>query len=194
MGAGLTKQARILTEAQIKGALATCSTHRNAARDRAMVLLSVKAGLRACEIAALTWPMVTDAQGALADEIALQNIASKGKRGGRVIPLNADLKAALATVERTTLPHQRVIAGERGPLSANAVAAWFVRLYRGLGFDGCSSHSGRRTFITRAARKVIEAGGSLRDVQELAGHSSLTETQRYIDGSASAKRKLVNLI
>ena len=57
-----------------------------------------------------------------------------------------------------------------------------------------SSHSGRRTFITRAAKKVVEAGGSLRDVQQLAGHSSLQTTQRYIEGDSEAKRKLVDLI
>jgi len=33
------------------------------ARDRAMILLSIKAGLRACEIAGLDWSMVLDAQG-----------------------------------------------------------------------------------------------------------------------------------
>ena len=59
---------------------------------------------------------------------------------------------------------------------------------------GCSSHSGRRTFITRAARKVSEVGGSVRDVQQLAGHARLQTTQRYIDGDTDAKRKLVQLI
>ena len=46
--------------------------------------------------------------------------------------------------------------------------------------DGCSSHPGRQTFMTRAARKVSQSGGSLRDVQKLAGHTSLAMTQRYI--------------
>jgi len=59
---------------------------------------------------------------------------------------------------------------------------------------GCSSHSGRRTFGTRAARKVVEAGGSLRDVQQLLGHKDLSTTQKYIDGSEEAKRRLVQLI
>jgi hypothetical protein len=58
---------------------------------------------------------------------------------------------------------------------------------------GCSSHSGRRTFITRAARKVSEVGGSVRDVQQLVGHASLQTTQRYIDGDTEAKRTLVQL-
>jgi integrase len=58
----------------------------------------------------------------------------------------------------------------------------------------CSSHSGRRTFITNAAKKITTVGGSLRDVQALAGHSSLAVTQRYIDGDAEARRKIVELV
>ena len=61
------------------------------------------------------------------------------------------------------------------------------------GAPGASSHSGRRTFVTRCARKIVEAGGSLRDVQELAGHASLSTTQRYIQGDTAAKRRVVDL-
>ena len=66
--------------------------------------------------------------------------------------------------------------------------------YADLGFIGASSHSGRRTFITNAAKQVFKAGGSLRDLQELAGHKSIAMTQRYIEGDSDAKRRLVNLI
>ena len=58
--------------------------------------------------------------------------------------------------------------------------------------DGCLSHSGHRTFMTRAARKVSQVGGSLRDMQELAGHTSLAMTQRDIEGDT--KRKLVAML
>jgi integrase len=74
------------------------------------------------------------------------------------------------------------------------LAIWFLTLYRELSFKGASSHSGRRTFITKAAKRCIEGGGSLRDVQQLAGHSSLATTQRYIEGSSDAKRRIVDLI
>ena len=82
--------------------------------------------------------------------------------------------------------------GEGG--GATSVTVWFHRLYATLGLVGCSSHSGRRTFITRAARKIVEAGGSLRDVQELAGHTSLATTQLYMQGTADAKRRVVAMI
>jgi len=68
----------------------------------------------------------------------------------------------------------------------------FWHWYRALGFDGCSSHSGRRTFITNAARNISRFGGSLRDVQALARHSSLSMTQMYIEIDSEAMRKVVD--
>ncbi|MGJ0506027.1 MAG: tyrosine-type recombinase/integrase [Methylocystis sp.] len=72
----------------------------------------------------------------------------------------------------------------------NMFAGW----YRALGFMDASSHSGRRTFITNAARKISTVGGNLRDVQLLAGHTDLSTTQRYIKGSDLAQRRIVDLI
>lgn len=46
-----------------------------------------------------------------------------------------------------------------------SIVNWFIALFRALEFDGCSSHSGRRTFITAAARQAHKAGCSLRDIQ-----------------------------
>ena len=142
--------------------------------------------------------MVIDAEGKIADVIALEDRAAKGK-SGRVIPMHPDLKSALIALQeergdkvRSNLP---VIHSERDRgLSPGAVAVWFHRLYASLGMIGCSSHSGRRTFITRAARKIGEVGGSLRDIQQLAGHASLGTTARYIEGDHDAQRKVVALI
>jgi len=190
------KQAKVLTPPQIKSILTHLEATRWAARDRVIFLLSVKAGLRAKEIASVTWPMVTDGQGTLSDAIHLQDKASKGS-SGRTIPLNRELKAALeqhyASAPKKT--GDFIITSERGSrMSAGSITMWFKRLYETLGYEGCSSHSGRRTFVTNGAKRIVEAGGSLRDVQQLVGHSSLQTTQRYIEGDTDAKRKLVDLI
>ena len=195
----LGKQAKTISDKQAKAVLNHLEGTRGPVRDRVMFLLSVKAGLRAKEIANLTWGMVTDSDGKIADVIAVQNVASKGKNGGREIPAHPDLKAALVALQAhrgdLAVPERPVVHSERGPgMSANSVTVWFHRLYEGLGMEGCSSHSGRRTFVTKAAHKIVEAGGSLRDVQQLAGHTSLATTQRYIEGSNDAKRKVVQMI
>jgi integrase len=143
--------------------------------------------------------MVTEASGGLADAISLPNSASKGKGGGRTIPLHADLRDALDKLmgvrAEQLRPERPVIYSERAAgYSANGIAVWFHTRFSELGVEGASSHSGRRSFITAAAKKITEAGGSLRDVQELAGHTSLATTQRYIQGDTAAKRKVISLI
>lgn len=159
-----------------------------------MLLLSAKAGLRAAEIAGLTWPMITTADGKIADHIALANsIAKKGS--GRQIPMHPRLKAALSQLGRADGLQGHVIKSERGErLSPGSVVNWFKAFYRRLGFDGCTSHSGRRTFITLAARRISKAGGSIRDVQLLAGHRSLRHTQGYIEANSQAQRRLMTLL
>ncbi len=194
----LGKQAKTLTKAQADAALGYLSTTRHPARNRAILLLSVKAGLRAKEIASLTWDRVTDAEGEVGNSIHLRDSASKGRTGGRVIPLNKELRAALVDLRRSALserPSPFVVTTERASrTSPQAVVNLFSRWYADLGFVGCSSHSGRRTFITNAARKITTVGGSLRDVQALAGHSNLSTTQRYIESHAEAQRKVVELV
>jgi integrase len=140
---------------------------------------------------------VTDAECSVGEVLHLQNGASKGKRGGRAVPLNKELREALVALKATRNapePSDRLIHSERDiGMSPGAVQVWFHRLYESLGFAGASSHSGRRTFVTKCAKNIIAAGGSLRDVQELAGHVSLATTQRYIEGDSDAKRRVVDL-
>jgi integrase/recombinase XerD len=188
------KQAKILHDDNVKDLLVYAECTRNPARNLVIVLLSAKAGLRAGEIAALTWDMVLDANGEIGRVIELRDHAAKN-RGGRLIPLHSQLREALSVWHQMTNGTCPVVRSERGgamkPLS---IVLWFSNAYRELRLEGCSSHSGRRTFITRAARLVHKVGGSLRDVQLLAGHRSIQTTQRYIDGDSDAQRKLVSLI
>jgi len=108
---------------------------------------------------------------------------------------NGQLRLALGRLRPLPGSSGYVIESERGDrMRASSVVNWFRAFYVRLDFPGCSSHSGRRTFITRAARMVFKADGSLRDVQQLAGHSLIEQTQRYIDGDSQVKRRLVTLV
>lgn len=190
---GLGKQAKTLSKGQAEATLAYLSTTRYPERNRLIFLLSAKAGLRAKEIARLTWRMVCDSAGQVGHAIHLSDAASKGT-SGRVIPMHPEVRTALFAYRQTMTKAtgDYVIGTERSPrTSPQAIVNMFQGWYRHLGFVGCSSHSGRRTFITGAARKISTVGGSLRDVQALAGHSNLRTTQRYIEESADAQRRVV---
>ena len=211
---GQTKQAKVLTPTQVARFIKFLATETSFPERNVVIgLLSFRAGLRSKEIAGLRWRMVTNAEGQLGDELVLENIASKGKRGGRTIPLHPELRDALRSLraleqERTAKNPARgcldcyVITLRKAETTlasrARSIAAlmngkgkedsgWF----RQLGWEGVTSHSGRRTFITNAARNIVQAGGSLRDVQSLSGHSNLQNVQRYIDVNADAKKKVV---
>ena len=180
----LGKQAKILNKKQIDQLIWYVGTLRHPLRNEVIVMLSTRAGLRAKEIAGLTWSMITDADGDIASSIHLTDKASKG-RGGRIIPLNMQLRLKLADLLEHEQKHHRfdiatphVIRTERSPkTSPQAIVNMFSSWFEDTGLIGCSSHSGRRTFITNAARKISTVGGSLRDVQMMAGHSSLAVTQ-----------------
>jgi integrase len=188
------RQAKILHDQQITDLLLFASATRNPLRNRLMVLLSVKAGLRAGEIAGLTWDMVLDPTGEVGQAIELHDCIAK-KNSGRRIPIHSALRTALTAWCLLTGGVGPVIRSQRGDaMSPVSIVNWFALAYRAVGLAGCSSHSGRRTFITRAARLVHKAGGSLRDVQLLAGHRSIQTTQRYIDGDTDVQRKLVAMI
>ena len=188
------RQAKILSKDNADDLLVFASTTRHPLRDRLIVLLSTKAGLRAAEIATLTWEMVLTPTAEIGPAIELHDRAAK-KSGGRLIPIHPELREVLSDLHKLTEGAGPVVRSQRGgPMTPVSIVNWFAKAYQTIGLEGCSSHSGRRTFITRAARLVHKAGGSLRDVQLLAGHRSIQTTQRYIDGDTDAQRKLVSLI
>jgi integrase len=188
------KQAKVLFDHHVQDLLVYASVSRHSVRNRVIVLLSVKAGLRAGEIANLTWPMILDPSGGIAAAIELHDAAAK-MGSGRRVPLHEDLREALAQWRKISSGIGHIVCSERGGgMTPSSVVNWFGAAYQHLDLAGCSSHSGRRTFITRAARLVHKVGGSLRDVQLLAGHRSIQTTQGYIDGDTDAQRKLVAII
>ncbi|MCX7309815.1 MAG: tyrosine-type recombinase/integrase, partial [Afipia sp.] len=158
------KQAKTLSNENIHDLLVYASCTRQPIRNRVIVLLSVKAGMRAGEIAKLSWSMLLNADGAVGGVLELRDAIVKYGTG-RLVPIHNELRDALVELRQCSEGLGAVVKSERGSfMRPVSIVRWFAIAYQAVGLDGCSSHSGRRTFVTRAARLVHRAGGSLRDV------------------------------
>lgn len=195
-------QSKVLSETQVRIMTDYLKTTRYSDRNILVFLLSIKGGLRAKEIANLTWGMVLNSNNEINDSIHLTNNASKGK-SGRIIPMNTQLKEHLTSyynniktkLWNSSLNDVNVIHSERSnKVSAQVIVNNFQKWYKKVGYTGCSSHSGRRTFITNLSKKITTVGGSMKDVMLLAGHKNLQTTQRYIEYDTDAQKKVVKLI
>jgi len=186
------KQAMTLNEKQLKIVLAHTATRRHAARDRAIVMVSYLAGLRAKEIAALTIANVRDETGMIREEFVLMPEQTKGRKSRRVF-LSKRLRKELDAYIKSTKLHQRnsslFQSQKGGSFSGNTMCQLFLDIYAACGLDGASSHSGRRTLLTALAAK----GVGVRVLQEIAGHSSIAVTQRYLDVNDTQLRSAIEL-
>lgn len=174
------KQAKTLTERELKLVLAHCATRRHAARDRLAVLLGHWAGLRAKEIAALKRHHVLNDDGSIKDSFLLTANETKGRNARRVFVSKRLQKEIGLYIEKVRLREVNpfLLQSQKGmAFSANTMCQLLCQIYQECGIEGASSHSGRRTFITNLASK----GVSVRVLQELAAHANLATTQRYID-------------
>jgi integrase len=120
---------------------------------RLIVLLSVKAGLRAGEIAKLTWDMVLDPTGEIGDVIELRDWAAK-KGSGRLIPIHPRLRAALAGWQEITDGVGPVVRSERGnAMRPVSIVNWFADAYSP-GSSTASHHDANGNPAMRSARAV----------------------------------------
>ena len=187
------RQAQTLNEAQLRRVMQYCRSRRHPTRDETIIITSFYAGLRAKEIAALTVGNVFDKVGNVRTQFILTAEQSKGGRT-RTVYLNQRLRRALVEYSasiRTAKPHHALFASQKGGhFSANTMCQLFLDIYKAVGLKDASSHSGRRTYITRLANK----GVGVRLLAELAGHSHISTTQRYIDVNAEQLSEAVELL
>lgn len=105
------RQAKALSEVDIRRLLRAAARSKSPNRNAAIVLLSVRAGLRANEIAKLEWSMLLNSSDQVGDLITLPGAIVKYGLGRR-IPVHRELKQALVTLWRQErLARGRVTAG-----------------------------------------------------------------------------------
>jgi integrase/recombinase XerD len=197
-------QARVLTEKELRKVLNFCNTQPHATRNRTMLLCTHMAGMRVGEVAALTVSDVLAMDGTVKEEIALSAQQTKGNKARTVlVPKKlrdeltcylqqrygiANLLAVTQTdTQRALFPTQK--NPKRG-FTANTLCQLFHKIYKDSQMYGATSHSGRRTFITKLADK----GVGVRVLMALAGHKSIATTQRYIELNPTIMKAAVELI
>src|ERR1700740_63104 len=118
----MTRHARVLEPEDLRVVLQH-ARKTQAERNTVIILLSFKAGLRACEIAGLSWPMVLTPSGDVAAAIDLSGRITKSGYS-RTIPLNKALAKALARLHKVQgRPREGPVIGSQrgGHMTARSV-------------------------------------------------------------------------
>jgi integrase/recombinase XerD len=174
------KQARVLNDKELRTVLNSTKLTRHQHRNRLMVMLSYRAGLRACEIASLRIGDVIGSDGEAKHTILLERWQTKGTQRQQAV-VSEKLRKEITQYIR----EHRARAPADAPLLTSQKGGAFTSQ-----MDGASSHSGRRTMLTKLAERGVHA----RVIQQIARHSSLATTQRYIEVSPHLLRNAVEML
>ena len=191
----MAKQAKTLTQQELRRVLDYIATRKHAPRNKAMVITTFLSGMRVGEVASLRYCDVVDEIGNIKNEIRLSPKQTKGNEA-RVVFVNERLRKELSSYAKVYRPKEtsrKLFYSQKASsdgFSANTLTQFFHYLYQRCGISGASSHSGRRTFITTLANKGI----SVRVLASLAGHKNISTTQCYIDVNDEMKREAVELV
>ena len=186
-------KAKVLNEAEFKRLLMAARSGQFALRNVALLYCSFGLGLRAKEMATLTIADVTDTHYRLLDEICLTRAMTKGEKQRHAYLTHKKVCDALqeyiASLQCPDRKKPLFQTQRRARFTPNALQKWFKYLYDKAGITGASSHSGRRTFITR----LIEQGGDIKAVSRLAGHASIVTTAIYVADNPERLKRLTHM-
>lgn len=186
-------KAKVLSESEFKRLLLVAKDSPMALRNVALVYCSFGLGLRAKEIASLSVQDIADSNYSLLDEICLKRSMTKGEKQRHAYLSNEKLRKALQahlnTLTNLSRDKSLFQTQRKSRFTPNTLQKWFKSLYDKSGIVGASSHSGRRTFITR----LIENGADIKAVSRLAGHASIVTTAIYVEDNPDRLKRISNL-
>jgi integrase/recombinase XerC len=189
-----------LSDGQVKAAIALAGTGTQSIRNTALLRLSLTLGLRVSDLAGLEWRDCLNGSGEVADLLIIRPETAK-YGGGAKLPMPTQVKKAVQELldEETRrfgkpVPTLPLFRSQRGFMKRHSMVGWFKRLYASAGANGASSHSGRRYAITKIARNISQAGGSIADICQIARHKSIQTTMRYIATSSQAQADVIKMV
>lgn len=180
-----TGPAKILTTSEFRQLIKVVSASNHGLRNATILILSHYLGLRASEIAALKIEDVSDINCRIKSELSLIASYTKGNVHRDISLQHTKVRSSLEVWIKFRKEDDNIFSlksplfasQKGGAFSANSMVRMINNLYQNSGLQGCSSHTGRRTMITKLATKGID----INSIRVIAGHQSITTTQRYID-------------
>lgn len=187
-------QAKILTPQEIE-ALFNPEIGLKTPRDRALFGICTYTGCRINEACTLFKGDVISGDGMIRHEITIRKVNTKGERKTRQIPTSPELVDLLEEYREVVQGRgikSHLFPGRhgRGHISPESAYRILQEAYSRIGVEGASTHSFRRTAITR----MHNAGVPIRHIQEISGHDSLQALQRYIEVSEQDKKNAIATI
>ena len=181
-------QAKILTTAEINLVFNQGLTNH---RDRAIFAICLYTACRINECVTLRTTDVYYRKGIVRPEIILRKGNTKGKLATRCIPVIEDLRVMLLNY----YPSPRTWfffpgRGRTGHIQADSASRILRRACNQVGIQGVSTHSFRRTALTLMSNEGIP----LRIIQEISGHRSLEELQKYLEVKPEQVRGAVSAL
>ena len=187
-------QARTINKTQIKQVIEVIkSCSRYPLRDISMLMLTHLCGLRVGEVATLTFDEIVDSNGQVLDEITLSAEKTKSKRSRKIIlPRQMQRHLQEYISDMSGIPkHGYLFSTQKNShFTPNTASQHLKRLYERAGITGATSHSGRRTWLTRLSQK----GVSVFVLADMAGHRQLQTTMKYVSVNDEMKRNAAELI
>jgi integrase/recombinase XerD len=193
--AGTTGKARAITDKELAIVLAVTEKSRYPKRNIALLIMSNYLGLRAKELAKLTIGDVFDGN-EIIKTLRLLAKYTKGYIHRDVTLENKKVQLALSAHIMERIEQDGKCFSLKAPLfrsqqgvafSPNSISRLFIALYSEAGIASASSHSGRRSLITKLANSGID----LNMIRQIAGHKSIVTTQLYVDDDPVRQRNVL---
>lgn len=188
-------KAKVPTDAELKRLISVTRAAANARRNGAILAVSYRLGLRACEISALRVRHVLGEDGRIRDECRLTESMTKGSKPRVVYLSNPAVRQALREYLDDRRRREDILFNVEAALfksqkgdsfSPNTMQQLMRRLHEHAGILGGRSHSGRRWFAT----ELIGKGVDLKAVATLMGHRSISMTAHYVEDNPQRLRRI----
>ncbi|BBO76153.1 integrase [Desulfosarcina widdelii] len=169
------KRLRFLTEEEIPKLLNACPVYL-----RNIVECTLNTGMRRGEVLSLKWDQVRN---------GFIYLTKTKTNEARQIPINKDLDNLFKRIRKKDHLTTEYVFNYQGTPVADVKKAFATALKKA-GIVDFRFHDLRHTFASHFAMR----GGSLKDLQELLGHRTMTMTLRYAHLTQEHKKKAVNLL